>query len=513
MWDTWLFYKDGTHYLYYLHMEKGHQWDGISLALSKDGVHYEEVGPVIRKRDDAQWLGTGSVWEVDSRSDREGPEEVRYVMNFSEQRDGVQAIFFAYSHDLIHWERLDDSLVSRPDPQWYDDTDTGRWDCIWTLPKPSGGFYGYLTARPWNKTPGRTFESVGMVESDDGLRWKAVPPPQIEWDEWPQMNVGEVGAIEKIGNKYYLLLGYSERALGERQLYDEISPATAMVNGKYRSKGMYTFVAEQPEGPFRPDKQAYRLLVSNGTYFARFYRFQDELLVNHHSFEPDGDEGVVWMAPLKRAALNSEGSLDLYYWQGNEKVKGTEKPIDLSQARFIDLFLNSGVGKRPDRSILHSDAHPWRITNDRIEAEDPYNGGIILLEETFEPAHGIVLEGSFCVTPPEGRWGGIGFYLELDSPRQTGSGIMMQTCDRTEIAAMLDNERGFFDPLYRFGHGITAGKMHDFRILLRSAMIELYIDDKLILCYSFPSKPTGQIGLIFESGKATFENITSWRMI
>ena len=68
MWDTWLYHHDGVHYLYHLHRQHQDrpaftgQRDGITVATSTDGVHYEEVGPVILKEDDATRLGSGSVW-------------------------------------------------------------------------------------------------------------------------------------------------------------------------------------------------------------------------------------------------------------------------------------------------------------------------------------------------------------------------------------------------------------------------------------------------------------------
>ena len=98
MWDTWLYYHEGVHYLYYLHGRAADEWDGISVATSEDGVHFQEFGPIVSKRDDAQWLGTGSVWRAGEK----------FILNFSESRDGVQAVFFAQSDDLLHWERLGD---------------------------------------------------------------------------------------------------------------------------------------------------------------------------------------------------------------------------------------------------------------------------------------------------------------------------------------------------------------------------------------------------------------------
>jgi hypothetical protein len=77
MWDTWLYHHDGVHYLYYLHETTGARFDGISVATSPDGVRFTEIGSIIEVRDDAEWLGTGSVWEAGGR----------FVMNSSEQQE------------------------------------------------------------------------------------------------------------------------------------------------------------------------------------------------------------------------------------------------------------------------------------------------------------------------------------------------------------------------------------------------------------------------------------------
>src|SRR5436190_8172097 len=105
MWDTWLYYHDGTYYLYYLVTEHS-PGEGICLATSPDGVHWTEHGLIFPKADDSLWLGTGSVWKS-STFDQDG----KYIMNFSEWRGpkmgvGQQTIFFAESTDLVHWTRL-----------------------------------------------------------------------------------------------------------------------------------------------------------------------------------------------------------------------------------------------------------------------------------------------------------------------------------------------------------------------------------------------------------------------
>ena len=102
LWDTWLYYHDGRHYLFYLHrMHADGPYDGMSVATSDDGVHFADRGPIIHKAKDANWLGTGMVWRAGDR----------FMLNFSEERGGVQEIFFAESDDLLQWRRLPASVL------------------------------------------------------------------------------------------------------------------------------------------------------------------------------------------------------------------------------------------------------------------------------------------------------------------------------------------------------------------------------------------------------------------
>ena len=87
---------------------------------------------------------------------------------------------------------------------------------------------------------------------------------------------------------------------------------------------------------------------------------------------------------------------------------------------------------------------------------------------------------------------------------------MMETRGCMELATM--NRKGAFAPIYRAETGIEHGKKHSFRLLIRRTMLEFYLDDMLIQCHSLPEKPTGKIGLIFESGKAIFEDLRAWEM-
>ncbi len=289
MWDTWAYHHDGTYYLYYLTMgpteRQGWHGQGVAMATSQDGVHWDEIGVILPKDDGATGLGTGSVWTAEDFE-----QTGKFIMNYStwfEWAIQSQSIRFAESTDLIHWTKLGPDGDFAADPTWYEtwpEFENARWDCIYTIPRPGGGRYGYWTALPKDR-PG-----FGFGETLNGAAWTALEPPVIEGT-----GQGECGAIELIGGKYYML---------------------------YHGGGQ-TLVADGPQGPFRPVAKN-GCLLSGSAYFTRFFPIPGALLVNHHSM-PRGNavgDGICCFAPFKRADLDEEGALRLAWWEGNEKLKG-----------------------------------------------------------------------------------------------------------------------------------------------------------------------------------------------
>jgi hypothetical protein len=198
---------------------------------------------------------------------------------------------------------------------------------------------------------------------------------------------------------------------------------------------------------------------------------------------------------LKKAVVDVDGRLRLGYWAGNDGVKGKE--IEINLASTTRVYPNTEIGQ-------------WDTTLSRLEADEPVRGGIALLDNSFDIQQGVVLEGSMEIHQPPKRWSGIGIYVEHNAQQHSGTGVMLETRGCTEIATM-DN-RGSFNSVYRAETGIEHGKKHSFRLLLRRTMLEFYLDDLLIQCHSLPEKPTGRIGLTFESGRAIFENLRAWEM-
>lgn len=499
MWDTWMFFEDGVHYLFYLHKSNGTVWDGISLATSRDGVHFEEMGVIIEKRADAAWLGTGSTWRVDGQ----------YALNYSEERGGVQGIYFATSKDLLHWTKRDEIPMFQPNPRWYDDTATGRWDCIWVVKQAEDKYTGYLTARPWSRHSNLSCVSVGKVTSADGLHFEAAAPPRFIWEGIPPMNVYEVGAVERIGGRYYMIIGMSEDSLGNRQLWRQ----------NVGNTGMYCFVSDTVDGPFALQQAHPRLLVSEDrmTYFARFYPFGNRMLLSHHSVERcnyPGKRAGVWMATLKTATPDEQGALRLGYYEGNDALSGERIPLRLDQACCV----YPALGNRDFQS-----------GSDCLRFRQIAQGQIVMTEAAFEPHVGAMIQATLRVDEAGLVSGTAGFYFQhVETPcgelpvkigipdyadgatLPSGTGIFFSTKGVCELGRLW--ESGKFDVDNVVDIGIEVGRTHRVLILVRNSMLEIYLDGWLVQCYSMAAFPSGRFGFACENAAVDFSDLAAWTM-
>jgi len=453
MWDTWMFYHKGNYYLYYLAAEHG-PGEGICLATSADGVHWKEIGLIFAKAKDAQWLGSGSVWKSPSfRADR------KFIMNFSEWRGpatdrGQQTIFFTESIDLIHWTRLGPEYEFKPDSRWYNinQGNSSRWDCIYTIPRSGGGRYGYWTANPTLFQPG-----FGFGESLDGLHWTALTPALIEWGKVPKPASIEVGAVEKLAGRYYVMIGTRDY-MGRR--------------------GMFQLVGSNPHGPFRPAAKNCRLLTSSGedamSYFTRFFPMPEGMLINHHSITRDNQS---YFAPLKRAIVDKEGILRLGYWEGNEKLKGN----------VIKLKVPNRLRKADKKDM-------------------------VMLDQIFDLNKGLVLEGTMNTLSTQ-RLGQdseiVGFYIEEST--KEGTAIMVHPSGITDFGRITVNKSDFRRD-DRVDRQLEIDGKCTFRLLVRHTLLEFYLNGLLIQCYSLPVETTGKVGLMFNPRMTNFENLAAYPM-
>ncbi len=269
LWDVWVFHAQDTYYLFY-----GGAKPGFGVATSKDGVHWKEQGPVAHPRT----TGTGLIWKS-SNFERDG----KYICHQA-TRGGI---VFTESTDLFNW-KLREDVYYTGDPRWYD-SKNGRWDGISSVPRPGGGYYGYCTATAKDGD----LWCIGFGETLDGINWKPLAPPAIEWGPWQKFDAMcvELGGAEFINGKYYLLVNLSH----------------AQDGGSH----MLAFSSDKPEGPFilAPKNPA---VVYGDVHFSRFGRSPKEILVvQHYLTQERGGGGAGWrknwdttyMAPMKEAMV------------------------------------------------------------------------------------------------------------------------------------------------------------------------------------------------------------------
>ena len=418
-WDAWGYYHEGTYYLFYLTSEH-YPGDGFGVATSPNGVHWTDHGRVFSPSDKmVRYLGTGSIWK-----DPHFEHTHRFICTYSEWRaegkHNVQKILFAWSCDLIHWTKYGDDFIFEIDERFYKRIvenargpwEDPRWDGINDIPKPGGGYYGYWTATP------KDFLGFGFGVSDDGVHWKALEPPRIEWGNTPAMYFVEVGDVHEFAGKYYAMLG----------------------DYAATNCGMFGFVSSSPSGPFRPCPRNYSLLRNQSkmhAYFTRFMDSPDGVLVMHHSIAEGqfSDEHFsVYYAPLKQAQV-IDGALYLTWWHGNDKLKAKELPLTPSAARI-----------------------------------------------QYEPGIGIVLEGQMHLP------------AQLTIGCGDGSSVLIRVCEKgiTEIGPAGVEGAGFVCE-ERVDRELAFAPQPSFRLLLHHNMIEFYIDDIFIQCYSMDKMPDGSI--------------------
>ncbi len=466
--DNCVFWNDGTFYLFtmYRFEEKGseqEQWRNVWLATSSDGVHWKGVGPVIK---DAPFgIYAMRVWKAGER----------FLMNHGSFTGDKQDVLRLWeSHDLVHWEYLGpDYDVRRPDGQRIDHMDV--------IPVEEAGktaYYGYAVG--------------GVLRSEDGAKWTWLSELPLT-EKIPIRVVQEPGGCQCIGGKYYLLVG-----------------------GFYPGNFEYatsTYIADRPEGPFRPDYPAFRLNGYSGrelvALWAAYCRTPQELLLSNYMLDPGGR--FWWHAPLKSAVVDEAGHLRMGYWKGNEALKGAAQPCD---------------GSRVQLSAPGSDSVP--VTQNAFTIQAPPlpsirwitpgapNLALAFLDAVFDFEGGCVIEGALKVTamnelifPAAG--------LALEQKDREATAILFETWNQTEIGTLRWADPVRFEAKDRTGFGcatvagMPAGKTCRYRLLMRKGIFEIYLDDLLVQTFS-ASNLTGRIGFVVQDGRGDFEIPNVWEM-
>ena len=303
----------------------------------------------------------------------------------------------------------------------------GRWDCIYTIPRPGGGLYGYWTATPKAETGGR----FGFGETLDGVTLEgpsATAESTVLAAERPARS-------RRSASKFYMMFGtggimvtlVADRARRgrstRRRKTSVCCPATRTSHGssRRRTASWSTIIRLPPP---------------------------------------------VYFAPLKSTVVDEEGTLRLGWWKGNEKLK--HAPIAVQPP---------SEGERPRSSVA-------------------------MLQNIFDVDKGIILEGT-VVLPPSQDSDRKGLYVECDSGG--GVGILLASDGAAELGTIQADGSGF-KAIKGVNREMEFGKSARFRLLLKYSLIEFYLDDILIECFSLPEQPTGRIGSIGD-----VSDLRAWR--
>lgn len=471
--DNCVIWHDGRYHLFTMYRQEQaladgdpRQWRHMWAAVSSDGVHWQDVGPVIQ---DAPFtIYAMRIWRVGDR----------FILNHgSFTGDRQDVLRFWESTDLVHWRYLGPEYdVRRPDGQRLD-----HMDVVTTTVDGKTAWYGYAAG--------------GMLRSDDGVRWRWTSDFAFT-DNLQVRIVQEPGGCERIGDRYYLLVG-----------------------GFYPGSFNYsvaTFVSESPTGPFRPDYPAFRLTGNGGrrlvALWAGFCRTPEALLVTNYIVDPGGQ--LFWHAPLKRAVVGADGHLRLGYWQGNEALKGEPMALDLSRCAAAPPAAAGGLRATADRvdlAVTPQQTVWWQTPTTPV-------GAVAMLDQPLDPARGVVVEGRLRVAPAPGGdliFPAVGLVLE-ETP-QTGTAVLFGTSGQTDLGRLTWAGPYRFESEDRIGFGcatvagIPGGKVCSFRLLWRRDLFEVYLDDLLVQTYS-TTQASGRIGFVVQDGQATFEGLRAWTM-
>ncbi len=510
-WDNCTIYDRGRYYAFFStgapsEPNPGGRPIAIDIAESDDGVRWRFLA-----RDLVPIPGAHAGYGVARIGDR-----VMYYPTCSNETRGVHFKVYA-SHDFIHWEHLGDELDVVPDRRYYRD----RWDEVHVLPEKENGmdvYYGYISSevREDIGAPG-----VGMLKSRDGVRWEVLPPPVIEWGELPAQHM-ELNFCERIDGRYYL-------SMSGRFYLDSYGYS------------LYTFVGDSPQGPFRPDREMFRLCGTSR---------RSVTWLGHPLHGPDGLLVALWLSsgqphdlpsdnfgigPLKRLCCE-DGHLRLRYWSNNDRAKGRAIP-DIARA---PQWVHPAAAVKTERDTLE--------THDGIvEMSASRDGSLVMLDHRFEANRGFILEGHVTVRENRGsiashqHAAAAGLFFESEAGR--GYAIIPDTLGVTRTGPLTYADHRIAetdiyehsgqqlvqgrsgapqgtcsfvceDTVGPFGHasycGVRHGTRHAFRLIARGGFFELYIDDYYVQTYVLPSPFTGRVGLVVFDGTCRVEGLGAW---
>ena len=495
LWDTWIVNDNNRYYLFYIRVsENGTRWDGISLAISDDLIHWHEHGTVLKKDEDAIWLGTGMVMKFHDR----------YIMNYSQEKPvGEQKIFFAESLDLINWKKIENP-VFEPDNSIYLKSGDNiadsypRWDSLGIVnplnPNRSKPYYAFFTSDSADFQYSQKRGVLGFCESMDGVNWHHLLPATTKKDIVPAFEVPE---HVNFGDNHYVVFCTSSK-LGYR--FDK--------RAKYLSGGTYYVFSDNFTGPYDFTENDPMLVgsrdVENVTMgsVGRVIHENGKVLFYHIWGDPIADG---WVGLVKELKEVSKGELRLLYFNRNDKLKNIEVCKSLNQIEFS-----------PTKKIGKLLPVAWDIKENAIDFKNLGSSGMLisdelgLIDKNQPLGDGIFVEGHIKIE------NGLGAGIVLETESKQLVCIFLNLRDQSLDFCKVVN--GFcsnlvLEGIMTKGNKELNNKEFDIKIISRKYFVEVYLNDVYISGLRLTEEFNNErIGLYVEDSEGKFSNFNIYQL-
>ena len=492
MWDTWYIENEGELHVFYL------QWktpgskrssldeNSIGHAVSKDMIHWQEkpcvLPPGTAPDDDLQpW--TGCVVKHDDLF------YLFYTMRSKLDDGKKQKIGLATSSDLYHWERYGNNPVIEPDSSWYVSPEypasNGIVDCrdFVVIRHPEKGWIGYFAARVHADELAKG-AVVAAAKSNDLIHWGQLPPVFIP----EKYSIIEVPDVFFLNGKWYLTC-LTGNNYGNRGIFSD----------PFVTYGTVYAVADKPEGPFfeLPDDN---VLMGGIDYHAghslRSVLFKGKMYAFYTQSFYDYPRTL---SPPMSFVTDTKEHLRLAYSDFNEIYK--KDTIYDSGEVMLEPKL---VKCRAEREEMSG---KWSIQGEKYIGASETGWQICKL---FEIQKNVEIQA--LINLQKGVAGGIVYgSLKGNKPKE-----MVFMLDANEQIVHAAKTPAFNDQFKRKFH-VRHKVPYHFRILIRYPWIDVYLDNILILQFSYNmdellggSPPC--LGLFVDRGVVEISNINVYEL-
>ena len=187
---------------------------------------------------------------------------------------------------------------------------------------------------------------------------------------------------------------------------------------------------------------------------------------------------------------DADGILSLHWWVGNEALKGSAQPVVLDHCQLHRLL--------PEDCSLQAGKLQLQAVA----------GGVAILPVKYNSARGVILEAEITLTAADGLRCGVGLFIEGENSNQ-GTILLSQNDDRLQVGPY---DGYSFRPEDGKPLPFAPNQTRRWRLLVRTAHVELYVNDELIQCYALSHAQGGRLGFVIEAGAATVGEVYAWEM-